>query len=82
MIAQNCIVSVIFLFFVIRSVSAQMSQHILNNPNTGIVSYDFKIKNKVTNSENTGFSTNSNYIYLSDILRDNCFTSNGQLDKG
>lgn len=71
----------LFLFCYSINVAAQNKQLYLDNPCTGISSYDYRIRNKVTNTDKSEFVTFSSYIYLSDVLRENCFTNRGLLDE-
>lgn len=74
----------IFLFFVFLGVRGQVIENTyLNNPSVGISTFDVRIREKVT-SANVAIphlATSFMYVYLSDVLRDDCINEEGVLDK-
>lgn len=73
-------------FFIIGLFICELSlsqNHIyLNNPGVGVTTYDLVTTKKIIGSSSLELSTKFRYIYLSDVLKDNCITKNGEIDKG
>lgn len=77
-------ITVIVLCILLFSKIANSQDKIyLNNPNTGITTYDVNIKEKSINNsnQNAPLATRFNYIYLSDILTDECINGKNNIDK-
>lgn len=59
------------------------AQEYLNNPGAGFISFDVNIKNKIAYTKQPfNMATDFSYVYLSDILDDDCITNKGRIDKG
>lgn len=76
---------VLFILTIIFSSQISLSQDniYLNNPGVGITTYDLITTQKIIGRfrTNVELSTRFRYIYLSDVLTDNCISKAGKIDK-
>ncbi len=73
---------IVWTFALIVFNSSLYAQEYLNNPVSGFTTYDINIKSKIAIAKQSWkVASDFKYIYMSDILNDECFTSNGRIDK-